>query len=228
MYYPKLFNNYIKLNLNYVNFPTHLSLSFRNSYNRLPIDKYNIDDTRYRRFANYDVIKITNEFPEFVINHTGKTIYKQNVDDSRNIERQFQLLEFPQDPFVIEYIKYISKLLNFSHNFNKLNIDLHQVRQIVYSETSSSNSPEGIHQDGCDYVVPALVLNRHNIKEGISYIYDKDNNEINKYLLEKYDFTFLNDKELYHYVSPIEYYRSDDFEEYGFRDLLGLDIYIIE
>ena len=38
----------------------------------------------------------------------------------------------------------------------------------------------------------------------------------------------LYDKELYHYVSPIKYYESDGFEEYGYRDLLGLDIHIVK
>ena len=228
MSYPKFFKPYLKLNLSHINFPTHLSVSFRNTFHRLPEDPYVNDYSRNRRYGNYKVLKINDYFPEFSVNHTGKTFYKQNVEDSRKEYREFSLLENPHDPFVIEYIKYMSKLLNFSNPFKELNIDLHQVRQIVYPETYSHNSPEGIHKDGSDFVVPALVFNRFNIRGGMSHIYDNDKNEIYKCLLEKYDFTFMSDKDLYHYVSPIEYYRSDGFEEYGYRDLLGLDIHIVE
>ena len=228
MSYPKFFKPYLKLNLSHINFPIHLSVSFRNTFHRLPGDPYVNDNSRNRRYGNYKVLKINDYFPEYSVNHTGKTFYKQNVEDSRKEYREFSLLENPHDPFVIEYIKYMSKLLNFSNPFKELNIDLHQVRQIVYPETYSHNSPEGIHKDGSDFVVPALVFNRFNIRGGMSHIYDNDKNEIYKCLLEKYDFTFMNDKDLYHYVSPIEYYRSDGFEEYGYRDLLGLDIHIVE
>ena len=34
------------------------------------------------------------------------------------------------------------------------------------------NSPEGVHQMGADYIVSALVINRINLKGGISDIYD--------------------------------------------------------
>lgn len=228
-HYP-LFSNrqYIKLNLNHINFPMHLSIQFRNTFNRLPPDPYIDDNSRNRRYGNYKVSKINDNFPDFYVKHTGKTIYKQNVNDDRNKERLFHLLENPHDIFVIEYIKYISQILNKTIPFNELNIDLHQVRQIVYPDTISHNSPEGIHKDGSDFVVPALVFNRFNIKGGISYIYDNNKNEIYNCILNKNDFTFMSDKNLYHYVSPIEYYISDGFEEYGYRDLLGLDINIIE
>lgn len=228
MSYPKFFKLYHKLNLEHINFPIYLSANFRNSFNRLPSDPYVNDNSRNRRYGNYKVFKINDIYPEFSVIHTGKNIYKQNVIDNRNKCRNFELLENPHDRFIIEYIKYISKLLNYYEPFNKLNIDLHQVRQIVFPDKTSHNSPEGIHKDGADFVVPALVFNRFNIRGGMSYIYDDDKKEIYKCLLNKYDFTIMDDKELYHYVTPIEYYKSDGFEEYGYRDLLGLDIHMIK
>ena len=47
-------------------------------------------------------------------------------------------------------------------------------------------------------------------------------------MLGEGEFIFQDDKFLYHYVTPIRYHLSDGFEEYGYRDLLGLDITIVE
>ena len=228
MSYPQFFRPFLKLNLRNINFPHHLCYKFRNSYNNLPLDPYVHNKTRYRRYANYD-IKLVNKYnPLFIVKHNGKNIFTQNVNDNRNKQREFKLLENPCDPFLIEYLRYISKLLYLNKPFKKINIDVHQVRQFTYPGINSHNSPEGIHQDGAHFVVPALVFNRYNIRGGVSFIYDEFKNELDKDILEKYDFTLLNDKKLYHYVSPIQYYESDGFEEFGFRDLLGLDIHIIE
>jgi hypothetical protein len=227
-YYPKFFKPYLKINLHHINFPTHLSYKFQKSYDNLPIDPYVHNKTRYRRYANYDVKLINKYNPNFIIKYNNKNIFQQNVNDNRQNKRQFKLIENPCDPFLIEYIRYISKILNSHESFKKLNIDIHQVRQITYPGIDSHNSPEGIHQDGAHYVVPALVFKRFNIRGGLSYIYDEDKKEINKELLNKYEFTLFNDTKLYHYVSPIKYYESDCFEQYGFRDILGLDIHIVE
>ena len=35
-----------------------------------------------------------------------------------------------------------------------------------YQHQNATNAPEGIHQDGADYIVSALVLERKNIKGG--------------------------------------------------------------
>ena len=35
-----------------------------------------------------------------------------------------------------------------------------------------TNSPEGIHQDGMDFIVPALIIDRVNIQGGQSLVYD--------------------------------------------------------
>ena len=57
-------------------------------------------------------------------------------------------------------------------------ISLHQVRQICYPGLESHNSPEGIHRDGADYIVSALVLNRFNVQDGESIIYTPDKKHI--------------------------------------------------
>jgi len=211
---------FLKLNLNDMMFKIYTSYHFLKSYDNLPFDNYISEKTRQRRYSNYTVQNINNTIN---IIHHNKNTFTQN-----NITRKFEIIENPYDPFIIEFIKLNTQILHNTTNFTKLNIDVHQVRQIAYPNLNSHNSPEGIHQDGSDYIVSALVLKRFNIKGGNSIIYDKDKNEIFKTTLNKYDYILQDDRELYHYVTPIEYFESDGFEGYGHRDILGLDINIIK
>ena len=217
---------YMKINLRNINFPTHLTPSFHNSYNNLLYDQYIPDKTRMRRYAHYKVDYST--VKNYDIKFIPANTFAQNVPDSRKEERVFSLIENPNDPFIMEFIKLNCTILMANRPFKKLSIDLHQVRQITYPGIISHNSLEGIHQDGADYIVSACVLNRFNIKGGVSSIYNINKDKIYETKLKKYDFIFQDDKSLFHYVTPVEYYESDGFERYGFRDILGIDIKIEE
>jgi len=106
---------------------------------------------------------------------------------------------------------------------NRYDISLHQVRQICYPNVESHNSPEGIHKDGADYIVSALVMNRYNINGGESIVYDDDKNMLYNTILEKGEGIFQDDKRLWHYVTPI----TTDNNYIGIRDIIGLDIKIL-
>ena len=80
-----------------------------------------------------------------------------------------------------------------------------------------------MHRDGSDFLITAYVINRSNILGGESMIYDKDKKLIYKKLLYSDNGIFQNDKDLYHYVTPIQ----SDGNYVGYRDILGIDIDII-
>lgn len=226
-YYP-----YQKTNLQNCNFPMKLIQSFQKSYNNLPYDEYIPDKTRQRRYANYLVKNIKdnkNNINKFSIQHTEKTKFEQDVEDSRKDERIFQLIENPYHPFLLNFITLASELTYRNHYppIKKLSIDVHQVRQICYPELNSHNSAEGIHQDGADFIISACVLNRYNIKGGTSSIYDNNLNLIYDTLLRENEFIFQDDKSLYHYVTPIQYSKIHSSELIGYRDIIGLDIQIL-
>ena len=212
---------FIKCNLAEFTFQTHIKNGFKYSYNNLPNDS---DKTRQRRYANYEVI-IANR-NSIHINHTGKTTFSQNVNDSRKNERIFELIENPYNEFILAYIKLVSQILSAHNPIKNITVDVHQVRQLCYPGIDSHNSEEGIHQDGADFVVPALIIDRHNISGGISSVYNNNKELLYRELLKENDFILQDDKDLFHYVTPIKYYESDGFEDYGYRDLLGLDIII--
>ena len=120
-----------------------------------------------------------------------------------------------------------SNLVNMNHPFKKISVDVHQVRQVCYPNIISHNSAEGIHQDGADYIISACVLNRYNIDGGISSIYDSDIKLLDTILLKENDFIFQDDKNLYHYVTPISFHQDDNLDDIGLRDIIGLAIKIL-
>ena len=201
-------------------------LYFLQSYNNLAIDIKNKNGfpTRLRRYANYNVDVNDNDFE---ILYTGKNTFKQDVPDGRRVQRKFELIEnkYIRDNFILNLIEKstILTILNSENKINKLDISLHQIRQICYPYVDSHNSPEGIHRDGADYIISALVMNRSNIDGGESIIYDKDKNILFKKILYPKEGIFQEDKNLWHYVTPIK----SNGEYIGYRDILGIDIKVI-
>ena len=117
--------------------------------------------------------------------------------------------------------------LNSQQKIDSFDVSLHQIRQITSSGIESHNSPEGIHQDGADYIISACVLNRYNIQGGTSYIYDNNLDYLYTALLKENEFIFQDDKSLYHYITPIQYSNIHSDDPFGHRDIIGLDITIL-
>ena len=89
----------------------------------------------------------------------------------------------------------------------------------------ASNSPEGIHQDGMDYIVSALVINRKNVMGGSSIIYGSDKKtKLFNVELQPGQGILQPDlnTDLWHTVTPI---RSIDNTK-GIRSTLGFDFEI--
>lgn len=92
----------------------------------------------------------------------------------------------------------------------------------------SSNSPEGIHQDGMDYIVSALVVERNNVSGGKSIIYGADAiTPLLNITLQSGQGIFQPDKgtELWHEVTPISLINPN---EPGYRSTIGFDVLILE
>ena len=64
-------------------------------------------------------------------------------------------------------------------------------------------TPEGVHRDGVDFVI-VVMIKRVNIDSGATTIYDLDNTLVGEFtLLEAFDMVLVNDRKLYHGVTPI-------------------------
>lgn len=228
------FKNDKFLHLNSRIFPSPVGVDkyiLMNSFNSLPIDFKNSRGfpTRCRRYANYivDINKKYIEHTSININYTGKQTFTQNVDDNRKNPRKFECIDknIRNMHFFNEFLKNSVYLTINNSNIipEKLNLHVHQIRQICYPYVDSHNSPEGVHKDGSDFIISAYVINRSNIVGGESMIYDNDKKLIYKNLLHSDNGIFQDDKSLYHYVTPIQ--SVDNC--IGYRDILGIDIDII-
>ena len=90
------------------------------------------------------------------------------------------------------------------------------------SFSPSTNSPEGIHKDGAHWIISALIINKFNISGGSSIIYDNFKNTLFTTNLDILHGIFMNDQKFFHNVTPILSSHSNTF---GFRDIIGLDIF---
>jgi hypothetical protein len=99
-------------------------------------------------------------------------------------------------------------------------VRVHQIRIVSSPGKPGLPAPEGIHQDGTDFLTLHLVR-RRNVVGGTSTIYDLDYQpKWNGTLREALDSLILEDPRVLHAVTPV---RSADGRTVGVRDILGLD-----
>jgi hypothetical protein len=99
-------------------------------------------------------------------------------------------------------------------------VRIHEIRIVASPEQPGLPAPEGIHQDGTDFLTLHLVR-RHNITGGESAIYDLDGQPIQSFTMrETLDSMILEDPRIMHGVTPV---HPADGQTPGIRDLLGVD-----
>lgn len=104
--------------------------------------------------------------------------------------------------------------------------------------TPGNNSPEGAHEDGVDFIISALVVNRINLKGGKSQVIenhlpDGPKEMIYERILQPGEFFFQADTgdeltygtDLWHHVTP--FYIADEKAGEGWRDIIGFDVEVV-
>ncbi|OHA03334.1 MAG: hypothetical protein A3I44_01720 [Candidatus Sungbacteria bacterium RIFCSPLOWO2_02_FULL_51_17] len=110
-----------------------------------------------------------------------------------------------------------------------IEMTMHQVSIFADATDEGDNSPEGIHQDGADYIVSALVIERDGVLGGESIVYGPDKKtEYLRITLVPGTGLFQADKgsPLWHDVTPI---KDDPATPplYGKRSILGFDMKVV-
>ena len=112
----------------------------------------------------------------------------------------------------------------------KIKIICQQVGIVTDPDQIVSNAPEGIHQDGCDYIVSALVIERKFITGGQSVVFGPDKStEYLRHTLQDGQGIFQANmgSPLWHVVEPIQP-ESMDQAVPGIRDIIGYDTWVEE
>lgn len=161
--------------------------------------------------------------------------FKQEVDkdDVRKVLRKFSVprMSITHNHLLIELLEKIGTLvLSLNPNARKLDITFHTMGVVTYPGMPGTNSPEGTHQDGADYIISALVVGRHAIKGGVSTVYGPDKKTV--YLettLMPGQGLFQADKgtPLWHNVSSV-YLDEEVDPKMGYRNIFGFDINIVK
>lgn len=113
-------------------------------------------------------------------------------------------------------------------NVKKLNIVTHHTHVQATQDQVGDNSPEGIHQDGFDYIVSALVIERKNITGGVSQVFGSDKKTcFLKTQLMPGQGILQPDKDtcLWHSVTPFAVLPEC---KTGYRSSIGFDINLMQ
>lgn len=158
-------------------------------------------------------------------------VFTQNVDDYRAVSRIFPptINSIATHPLFEQFLVKTAQMVEeIQPTVKTIEIINHETGILATDDRPGDNSPEGIHQDGVDYVVSALVISRKNIKGGVSTIFGRDKmTKIYSKTLQVGEGIFQADKgtELYHNVSKV--FKKERKDDIGFRYILGLDINVM-
>ena len=192
---------------------------FLDSWNRLEQDQYMADGGRYRkrRHATYAISNAGQQArlmpyqPHYQtadynpLNGGVARYFAPILDDLHHSATLAALLEFGNQVFT---------QITGNHPWH---IELHQFRIEARDGKQGLPTPEGVHRDGVDFVI-VVMIKRVNIDSGATTIFDQDNQLVGEFMLrESFDLVLVNDRQLYHGVTPIT--PLDPLKE-AYRDVL--------
>ena len=83
-------------------------------------------------------------------------------------------------------------------------VEVHQFRIEAHACMQGLPTPEGLHQDGVDWVL-VLLIARENVASGMTSIHDRAKRNVGNFTLtQPLDAAFVDDSRVYHGVTPVE------------------------
>jgi hypothetical protein len=192
---------------------------FLESWNHLEQDQYMADGGKYRkrRHATYAIqnagepARLMPYQPHYQtvdynpLNGGVARYFAPILDDLHHSPTLAALLEFGNSIF---------SQISGNHHWH---IELHQFRIEARDGKLGKPTPEGVHRDGVDFVI-VMMIKRVNIDSGATTIFDLDNRLLGEFTLrEAFDTVLVNDRQVYHGVTPIS---PLDPDSEAFRDVL--------
>jgi hypothetical protein len=194
---------------------------FASSWNDLGLDLYMADGGRYRRrrFATFAVrggqVRRKLHQPHYQsrdynpLNGGIARWFEPIVDDIQTHPATLAVIQLSDRLF--------SALTPKDAWPDVWHVEMHQFRIEANSDTGVEPTPEGIHQDGVDWVL-ALLVRRENVASGETRIADLQRNSIGCFVLtEPFDSALVDDARVYHGVTSI---HALDPSKPAWRDVL--------
>lgn len=187
--------------------------SFEPFFQNLPLDPYIKGKYRFRRLSRIMVAE--NRLIKLAHGHLFQSReYNPLLGD---IKREFAELEDE----MIELDVFKSLVLAFIDTCKlhpEAEIGVHQIRTICSPGHSGNPAPEGIHQDGTDFI-GIFSVNRVNIQGGETHLYNaKKEKPVFHKILQPGELVVVNDHQFFHFTSPIK----SEISSPGARDVFVL------
>ncbi|MCW5316258.1 hypothetical protein GTQ43_21295 [Nostoc sp. KVJ3] len=172
---------------------------FKPFFSNMPIDPYIKGNYRSRRLSRFSVSG--NELIKLPHGYFFQSKeYNPLVGD---LKREFAEL----DDALIELDIFRNLVLAFSDSCKlhpEAEIGVHQIRISCSPDNFSNPAPEGIHQDGTDFI-GIFSVDRDNIKGGETHLYTaKKEKPVFSKVLNPGELLLVNDHEFFHFANPIK------------------------
>jgi hypothetical protein len=156
----------------------------------------------------------------------------QGGNDPRAKRRVFAEMhtETAQHPAFQTFLIRLGEMVESIHQQpEQLDITAHQMGVVARHGKFGDNAPEGLHKDGTDYIVSALVVERKAVRGGVSTVYGDDQQTVYLSLtLRPGEGIFQADQEspFWHDVTPV-YLDPQAHATEGQRNIFGFDIRVL-
>ncbi|MBD2445590.1 2OG-Fe dioxygenase family protein [Nostoc sp. FACHB-152] len=186
---------------------------FEPFFNNLPVDPYIKGKYRLRRLSRFTV-----SGDQLIKLPHGYLFQSKNYNPLLgDVKRGFAELE----DGIVELDIFKKMVLAFSESCKlhpEAEIGVHQIRTTCSPENMGNPAPEGIHQDGTDFI-GIFSVKRENIQGGETHLYTaKKEKPVFSKVLNPGELLLVNDHEFFHFTTPIK----PQNEGVGIRDVFVL------
>jgi hypothetical protein len=182
------------------------------SYDNCPHDPYMGNLTRYKRFSQYRMAWGDGSGWKFErLPHRDYTAFKKFNPVGGGIRRTYEPLEVDFTPLINHGAEFIG--LDTSEDWQ---INVHQNRTIATPEKPGQLTPEGVHHDGHEYVMIA-VLRRNSVDGGETRLWNPgEDTPFWRGVLDPGQAVLIDDRKIAHDVSDV----LPENGQPGHRDIL--------
>lgn len=156
--------------------------------------------------------------------------FRQAVTGYRAQPRTFALIDsgISAHPGLLALLAAMAETVHrYRPDARALDVYAHQVTVVARPGQHGHPAPEGLHQDGADFIVSAVVIERDNVTGGVSRVFDgREGTLVVETELQRGEGIFQADagSNLWHEITPI---ALEDASRNGHRMTLGFDFHIV-
>ncbi|WP_280564923.1 2OG-Fe dioxygenase family protein [Chromohalobacter sp. 48-RD10] len=179
---------------------------FAASWGDMPLDGHMADGGSYRR-RRHATLAANADSPEWHIkahqpHYQGRDFNSLNGGIARHYEPI--LKDILHGATMSSIVGLGCRMFSRLAPYYPWHIELHQFRIESNAEFVGKPTPEGVHRDGVNFVIMAMV-DHSNMTNAESTIYDLDQNPLKSFTLNApLDLAIVNDEQVFHGVSPIQ------------------------